>query len=360
MTYSPPTWITQFDGEGQKFSPSPYTYGVNEPPVDWRPFSSNCAWNIPIPANPNVSADSTAVVAWINSLGGPVDRYMGTGGTTDDYDHPWYFAKTGDPLLRIKGLTGSKDPSVINTTASSGSRLRASDLQNRLIPVPSVTTAAGGTDGSLVIITERYAYEMWQASHWTPGEGQYGCNIGAVYDLTGDGYSTDGHSASAGGGSLLVGQIRLSELMAGRINHALSFITKAVRWNTFVAPAIGVANGDSSVTPGDANDLQRPVTGSRFQLNYTQAEINALPVPDWKKTILTAMREYGMLLIDTGGSTWGLEFESGTADVAYGKPDRWRAFAAAQGWVQVGGASTPYQMPLKTGVDWSRLRVVSW
>lgn len=356
MAYNPPSWIIQYDGTQD--APSQYSYG-NEPPAGWRPFSDSSPWNTPIAANPAIASDSSAVIAWINSLGGPVNRYIGVGGTVEDYDHPAYFAPTGTPTKRMKFSSGSKDPSVIYSGVVTGTRLRVSDLHNRKIPMPTVATPAGGTDGHMAIVSANYSYEMWQGNSWAPGEGRYGCAYGAVFDLNGNGISTDGHAATAAGVSLLAGRIRLSDLQAGHIPHAIAIITKYVRRNVFADPAVGAATPDPSTTAGDANDLQRPVTGCRIQLNYTASEIDALAVPTWKKTILHAMREYGMIIMDTGGAAWGIHVESSAVDVANGQPDRWRTFAAAQGWAQAGGASSPYIMPLQSGVDWTRLRILA-
>ncbi len=356
MSYNPPMWIPNYDSPVD--APSPYSYGAGEPPATWRPFNNSSPWNTPIGASPTVASDSAAVVTWLNSLGGPVDRYMGQAGTAGDYDHPVYWSASGSPFVRVKLSGNTGDPSTIYTPSTTGKRLRVSDLHNRRIPFPAGATPAGGTDGHLTIATADRVYDMWQANNWQPGDGRYGCGYGAVYELNGDGSSTDGHSATAGGVSLVAGRIRLSQLQAGYIPHALAMVVKYVRRNVVTGVATGCATPDPTTTAGDANDLQRPVTGSRFQLNYTQAEINALAVPAWKKTILHAMREFGMIIMDTGGQSWGLQFESGAVDVANGQPDRWRAFAVAQGWNQVVDVGNPYVMPLKTGVDWTKLRVV--
>lgn len=360
MAYDPPSWMRQFDGPLDP--PSPFSYGTGEPPATWRPFADTSLWNVPISDNPTLDPNSAAQIDWLNSLGGPVDRYIGIGGTNEDYDHPWYFTSADDPLLRMKMTSGSRDPSTIWKPVGShtAGELRASDIQNRLLPVPAESTPAGGTDQHLAIVTSTHAYEMWGAMQHDPGEGRMACRYGAVFPLDGDSTSTDGHGATAAGTSLLAGQIRLSQLEAGHINHALAIITRRVRWWEFVAPANGCATSDETVAAGSPEDMLRPVTGARLQLNYTEAEIDALPVPAWKRTILHAMREYGMIIMDTGGASWNIQFESGTADVAHGQPDRWRAFAAAQGWSQAGsGAAAPYVVPLKSGVDWTRLRVIA-
>ena len=50
--------------------------------------------------------------------------------------------------------------------------------------------------------------------------------------------------------------------------------------------------------------------GARLQLAMSSAEIDALSVPRWKKTILRAMARYGLFLGDTGGDAWGIELQS--------------------------------------------------
>src|ERR1700755_1795759 len=175
MAYTPPSWITQFDGA--RDPPSLYDYG-NEPPAGWRPFSDASAWNTPIASNPTVASDSAAVATWLSSLGGPVNRWMGVGGTVDDYDHPVYYAQANSPLVRVKLSAGQRGPSVIYSGVVTESRWRTSDLHNRKIPMPPTATPAGGTDGHMVIVSRNRSYEMWQGNNWSPGEGRYGCAYG--------------------------------------------------------------------------------------------------------------------------------------------------------------------------------------
>ncbi len=45
-------------------------------------------------------------------------------------------------------------------------------------------------------------------------------------------------------------------------------------------------------------------------------------------------------------------------DIANGQPDRWKVWGAAQGLALAEGPGGPYVLPLKAGVDWTRLRLV--
>ena len=63
--------------------------------------------------------------------------------------------------------------------------------------------------------------------------------------------------------------------------------------------------------------------GQHFFLEMTDAQIEALSVPSWQKTILRAMARYGLYVGDTGGGGWGIQFESGSSFTSFGQPDPW-------------------------------------
>lgn len=350
-----PWFIRQFDGTARFAVDSPYTAVSNEPNASWRPFSQASLWNTPIPANPVVDPNSSAIVSWLNSLlptFGPTDRYCGFAGQVEDYDHPIYYAKRSDPIKRVVVAPGQRDPS---TTPN---KLKITSMHNRLIPVPANSPETKGTDRHLTIIVGDSAYEMWGARRVNMGADKISMSWGAVTSLTGDGHTEDRCGPTASGCPLVAGIIRLSELQSGHINHALAVTVRYVRYNDFVEPASGTATPDPGVSPGDSNDLSRPKTGARLQLNMTNSEIEALSMPAWKTTILKAMAEYGMIIVDTGGTStsYTLLLESGAPDVALGLEDRWKVFGRSQGWAATGMG---YIMPLSSGVDWSKLRIVA-
>jgi hypothetical protein len=359
-----PRWAEQFDGPRDE--PSPYSYGAGEPPAGWRPFANSSPWNTQAATTP--TADSGAVVAYLNGVGKPTKRFIGVGGTSSDFEHPVYYYAAGDPYLRVKIQAGSKDPSMSQTADANiaNAKKRVSPIQNRFVPMPTAAKPAGSggeADAHIAIVTATKSYEMWQAKKWTPGEERYGCKSGAVFDLNGIGLSESGHSATASGASLLAGQVRRCELEAGEINHALAMTVKYVRAGVFdSATSNGSALKDPGVTAGDAEDLKRPITGCRFRLNYTWPEIEGLSIPKDHKTFGKAMSKYGLIPIDTGGSSWGFQLEAGVVDVAYGKTDRWSAYCAANGYssaVGSGGPAGSYLLDIQESFDWSRLQVVA-
>lgn len=358
-------FASQFSGPVD--DPSSFSYGAGQPPAGWVPFAASSPWNKPIPGNATATADSATVISRLSEIGKPMDRWIGVGGSSSDFEHPRYYFARGDPFVRVKLKAGQRDPSKAETAEANmeARKRKVSPLHNLLIPMPAIAAPAAGSDGHLSILTANLAYDMWKANGWAPGEGRYGAYAGAVFDLSGDGRSLSGHAATASGVSLLAGAIRLCELEAGHIPHALAICVRWARAGVFEASvANGSASKDPAVTAGDANDLKYPITGSRLQLTYSKAEIQALSQPAWVKTILEAMREYGMIVIDTSGgtNTWWFQFESGGADVAHGKTDRWATFGAVQGLADahaLGGPVGSWVLSPGNWADWTKLRVVT-
>jgi hypothetical protein len=67
-----------------------------------------------------------------------------------------------------------------------------------------------------------------------------------------------------------------------------------------------------------------PPEGARFWLDVSDAQIQALNEPAWKKTILAAMAHYGLIVGDTSeGGSWGLKKESGRTYSSSGQTDKW-------------------------------------
>jgi hypothetical protein len=118
-----------------------------------------------------------------------------------------------------------------------------------------------------------------------------------------------------------------------------------------VYPASASGSGDCS---GDVRNL--PPMGARFQLAMSSAQIAALPLPAWKKAILTALARYGGYVGDTGGSGFGFMMQSSSTYTSFGAPDRLVQFARGAGLSDHGGR---FSLNIASGVDWARyLRVL--
>jgi hypothetical protein len=177
-----------------------------------------------------------------------------------------------------------------------------------------------------------WEYDFWQLqTDPVPSSGgTLNISWGGKLQVGGDGVGTG--AANAANTGLLGGLIRAEEMQAGQINHAL-FMTVACDSGSKVYPATGLGQACSQV--GRSNS-SAPPEGARFWLDVSDAQIQALNEPAWKKTILAAMAHYGLIVGDTGGS-WGLKKESGRTYSSFAQTDKW--ITLSQQW------GLPYDAP---------------
>lgn len=256
-----------------------------------------------------------------------------------DYAHPRYHAKASDPLYTIQ-----LDQNWSGST--NGQRIRIPNGA-RWAGYPSSTTP---TDRHITIVQEDgWEYDFHKV--FSISGGVIHANFGSKLRIDGDGRGGGSTVANFG---CLAGMIRSDELITGRIEHAL-FCTIQKSDGTNVYPAL--TSGAGSVASGD-DKANYPPLGARFQLVYSDAEIEALAIPAWKKPILRAMARYGMYFGDTGGPS-GIKtmLESPETYRSFGIPDPAVAWAAANGLPKNSGGK--YIIDLRSGVNWSRLRLLA-
>jgi hypothetical protein len=314
-------------------SPVPGRFGAgNWPGACWRPFAPTSPFNSPIPANPRLHRGSDAIVGRMLSLyDGPSKMTAGEADSADDYSHPLYYASADDPVFTLHCYETSW-----GTCPIEGHRIR----------IPDAARPAAGGDAHLAVIDHAsgWEYDLYKVRSKPAGGGVLEFRWGGRTRLDGDGLDTN---ATAAHFALSAGIIRPEELAAGRIDHALFMVVKCTAGTVY--PAAG--GGSRCADPANA-----PAGGMRFQLDYSRAEIEALPVPRWKKTILHALATYGAYIGDTGGAGFNFQFQSGSTYTSFGEPDRLVDWAGGQAGV------APYRgryvFDLAPGVDWSRLRVI--
>jgi hypothetical protein len=131
-------------------------------------------------------------------------------------------------------------------------------------------------------------YELAAAEH--PGPGRWTAGIGAIFDLRSNKLRPEGWTSSdAAGTAILPALARYDEVATGHIGHALRFTSRTRR--AFVWPARHFA---SSTT-----DPSIPPMGERFRL---KAGVDLSGFSPQTRVLLTALKEYGMILADNGGS----------------------------------------------------------
>ena len=282
---------------------------------------------------------SAQVVQRLLSWGQAQNLLAGHADTQADYYHPIYFAKSTDPLFEL------------DATQPWGT----SEIEGHRIRIPDAARPAGGGDAHLSVITEDgWEYDLWTVSSKPRGGGRLQFGWGGRTRVDGDGLGSNATAAHFG---LAAGVIRAPELEAGRIDHALFMGVKCTDAKAKAVYPAEPNTGEPCSQRFGWSDADAPPMGSRFVLDMSEAEIEALALPGWKKTILKAIASHGMIVGDgIGSGSWGLQFESGSTYTSFGQPDRVAEFARRAG---VGTWNGMWVFNVNTGVNWtSRLRLV--
>jgi hypothetical protein len=305
------------------------------PGTCWRPFASTSPFNRPIPPGPRLLPRSREIVSRLVEHGPPDNLVVGAADTEDDWAHPTYYSRPGDPVYEIR------------CTRPWG----RCEVEGERIPVPAAARPAGGGDRHLTVVDQAtgWEYDLWGVQSKPPDGGTLVTAWGGKTHIEGDGLGSGG---TAAGFANLAGIIRAPELMSGRIEHAL-FMTAPCDAGTHVHPANQSA---TSCREDGLSNEDAPPLGARFQLAMSAREIDALRAPAWKKTILHAMATYGMYFGDTGGSSWSVQLESGSTYTSFGFQDPLVEFARAADAPMWEGH---HVLRLGDDIDWRhRLRVV--
>jgi hypothetical protein len=265
------------------------------PSACWRPFSSASAFNTRLPDNPRLVSNSAAVVANLMGTGGQglgdgTARSLRPSTVTDDYYHPYFFSSSTDPEYTIYCTRGTP-----------GATWYGCPVNGMKVRIPTHAREAGGTDHHMNVMDQasNVNWSFFGVEPRDPAGGTLPVELAGRESISGMGhYTTDPLTSvdtcsNAVCVSGLAGIIRQQELAAGKIEHAL-FLVIDCSSSGRVFPA-NPKNDD----PGCANSIIRQ--GAWFRLNLTEAQIDAIPnIAGWQKTILKALRNYGMFAADEG------------------------------------------------------------
>jgi hypothetical protein len=241
------------------------------------PFAASSVWNAPLAANGPLDARSSVYVAELRRQLTTTNPWINT--TT--YSAPVYTVPGDQPMVHVKLDTWS--PS-----------LQAAFDQ---VPIPSNAQPAGGGDRHLVIwqpATDTM-WEFWLASKQADGwHARWGGRMdGASLNPGYFGAPNATWGATATSLPLMGGLIRIDELRAGHIDHALAFAIPHTRKGSWSWPA--------QRTDGDVDSPDAIPEGARFRLDPT-LDIDALKLPAVTAMIAKAVQRYGMILRDKSGA----------------------------------------------------------
>ena len=306
------------------------------PSACWRPYSDNSPFNRPLPPSPRVAADSDRVVARMLGFGPLQHLVAGEAEKKLDYGHPTYWSQPDDPWFTLHCLKP----------------WGTCQLEGERIQIPDAAKVPRGPDGHMTVVDQRsgWEYDFWQVRSKPSGGGVLAFSWGGKTRIDGEGIDVDANAARFGE---MAGLIRAEELEAGYIDHAL-FLFVDCDSGGYVYPASKTGRACSSL---GRSDVDAPPMGALFQLDMSDAEIDALDAPTWRKAIFRAMAHYGMYVGDTGG-TWGLKTEGGITYTSFGYEDKYVEFAKKVG-VPYEPQADRWVFDVRDGIDWqSRLRMI--
>jgi hypothetical protein len=162
------------------------------------------------------------------------------------------------------------------------------------VPLPNNARPASGSDGHLVLL-QPSTNRMWEfyklrrlADGWHAAWGGWTTSLSTF-----PGYYPGNFGSTGSGLSILGGLIRLRELDAGRIDHAVALAIPQARSTTFVWPA--------QRTDGKLNSPTAIPEGTVFRLDPS-LNVASLGLPRAARIIAEAAQRYGMVVRDQAGS----------------------------------------------------------
>jgi hypothetical protein len=246
------------------------------------PFPSSNLWNTNIASAP-VDPNSATII----------------GALTGSHLHP-DFSNVADGNYGIPYV-------VVDSSVTPGLAIAMTTYQSEsditLYPIPITApierfpadcTITG--DDHLIVIDKNkcWIYESWQTQRC---KGAWSAANGAIWDLTGTEHRPYGWtSADAAGLPIFPGLVRYDEVAAGAIHHAFRMTVAQTKSDAnggyFVAPATHGAGNNS----GTSN-----IMGMRLRL---KAGFDISTFSAANQAILTAMKNYGMIVADNGSNMY--------------------------------------------------------
>lgn len=249
-------------------------------------YASDSVFNTPLPAEVAVDPDSDALIEGLNIS----EQFVVQVG---QFSATVFFADSSTPTHDVFLPCGEFWELGITEIAG--------------VPIPEWATPSNDVDGGdsppigcgeesaqdnfLIIldVENRCEYDFWQARQ---EDGSWVASFATAFDMDGSGIHPNGLSSRGSGLAFLGGVIWPSELLAGEINHPLSFSYEFPKAGGPVAPAT-----DSDGVSTESFALPE---GARIQLD-PEFDLDSLDLTDYERTIARAMQEYGLILVDRGG-----------------------------------------------------------
>jgi hypothetical protein len=239
-------------------------------------FPANNVWNTPITTLP-VDAHSAA---WLASMSASTTDLHPDFGSSGDlaapYGIPFIVVAASTPLVHVSfEYADQSNPGPYPLTATT--------------PIEGGQDASGDRHAIMVNPATCTLYELYDATYSSKGST---AGSGAIWHLRSNALRPAGWtSADAAGLPILPGLLTYSEVLSGRITHAIR-MTAETTDSAYLWPARHEAS--------NATNPDLPPMGARFRL---KASFSLAPYSPQARVVLRAMQQYGLILADNG-SNW--------------------------------------------------------
>jgi hypothetical protein len=270
----------------------------NSPMASQVPYVATGPWNTPIGANPVYDRYSAQMVDLMKTGTTAGKIYSDTA----QYSYPVYWADATTPRYNVP-CSQYKCTVVLNGVVT-----RVEMMIN--VPIPDGAKQSSGNDAQMIIIDTETGIEYGFYHMVLQADGSWKADNGYQYSVYYPG-TQPGFGSRGAGVPYYAGMVRPWEIRAGEINHAIAFVYQFTAATKCVYPA---AQTDGTTT----NPYAIP-EGARIQLNpaLTDDDFDRWGLGRAGKIVARAMQQYGLLLIDTGGSP-KIIAENLTANTLYG------------------------------------------
>lgn len=239
--------------------------------------------NMPVPASPALDPDSAAIVTAL-AAGQHILNVI-------QYGVPIYHALPDTPRWTV----------VPANADEAGGDWGPNPFAGIEVPLDlSWTPQEVSADGQLVAIDGDYLYDFYNLDLSGPSPV---CDWGGLADPTGTLVTDVTGGATATNFARAGGVIRLAELAAGVIEHALVFSTDMATPTTFRFPA---TKTDGANLRGSATTIAE---GTRVQLDPSYDPDTDAALRVYERIVAHALQDYGAYCIDNGGAAVGISVE---------------------------------------------------
>ncbi len=233
-------------------------------------FPADNIWNTDISTVP-VNSHSAA---WLASTGATTGKLLHPDFGGPPYGMPINLVHTSHATTNFNFQYWDESDPVVATQQPQGPYPYGSDLLRE-----------GPTDSHLITVDQDTCklYETWATDYAGPST----AGSGAIFDLSSNQLRhANWTSADAAGLPILPGLVRLDEVQAGLIAHAIRFTVQSTD-RSYLWPARHQA--------GSASNPNLPPMGARFRL---KASYNISGFGASAQVVLTAMKHFGLVVAD--------------------------------------------------------------